>query len=330
LERHATRPSAAGSSVALGSGGERLLESITRRDHLRRLLGLAGAALTFPGLAHSLAGCIGSNADEPAVDYPDLGRTTVDPLLAHKLSLTFDDGPSAAYTRDIVDTLDKYGVKAAFFCMGKSILGNRELLDYEQQRGHQVCNHSFYHEPQPSLSEAVFKHRLRAVKENIGDSDQSRLLFRFPYGAAGREQLRYLREVTFDGKSYVTVGWHIDSQDWEFGSGYPETSSSTSILQDSDQCGGMANPFQQDYVGWCQFIARKKTGGVMLFHDIQQITRDRLGEIITGLIDPKKHWDSLTPNVRKTYDSYYNCAGVDPLYALELVPLTGGTWPSYV
>ena len=36
----------------------------------------------------------------------------------HKVYLTFDDGPSA-YTDDILDILDSYGVKATFFVVGK-------------------------------------------------------------------------------------------------------------------------------------------------------------------------------------------------------------------
>lgn len=283
-------------------------------------------------LAVVLLSCVGTNDDDSPVDpekYPDKGRTAVDPVKRGLLTLTFDDGPSAAYTHDIMDVLERHHAPATFFIVGKNIPGNRDLLAEQHSRGFQVCNHSYYHEVQPTLSEAEFKQRVQAVKLNIGDNDSGRLFFRFPYGAAGDDQLRWLSEIDVDGKHYRPVGWNLDSQDWEFGGTYPAAPFSNYVLDDAGTCRGDPNPFQRDYVGWTQFIARKTGGGLMLFHDIQQITHDNLDRVLTGFESPAKYWASLAPDTAATYMRYYACMKVDPTLVFQFQSLYGGASPSF-
>jgi peptidoglycan-N-acetylglucosamine deacetylase len=62
-----------------------------------------------------------------------------------RVSLTFDDGPNDPYTLRIADQLDRRGVKATFFMIGRSLEARpgiaRELLS----RGHLVGAHSYSH-----------------------------------------------------------------------------------------------------------------------------------------------------------------------------------------
>ena len=44
------------------------------------------------------------------------------------VALTFDDGPDQRYTGKILDILKKYNVKAVFFCIGKKIVNNEQLI----------------------------------------------------------------------------------------------------------------------------------------------------------------------------------------------------------
>jgi peptidoglycan/xylan/chitin deacetylase (PgdA/CDA1 family) len=267
-----------------------------------------------------LTACVGTNADDLPVNpesYPDKGRTAVGPVERGVLMLTFDDGPSPLYTRDIMTVLASHHAPATFFVIGKNIPGNRDLLAEEQARGFQIGNHTYYHEVQPALTEAEFKQRLGAVKVNIGDHDNDRLLFRFPYGAAGDDQLRWLSEVDFAGNHYKAVGWNLDSQDWDFGATYPEAPFSQYVLDDGPTCGPDANPFQHDYVGWTQYIARKTKGGVMLFHDIQEITHDNLDAVLTYFEDPARYWGELSPATASLYQRYYACTKVDGTLAFH-------------
>lgn len=63
---------------------------------------------------------------------------------AHKVYLTFDDGPSI-YTQDILDILDKYDVKATFFVLGKENDSAREAMKRIVEDGHTLAMHSYTH-----------------------------------------------------------------------------------------------------------------------------------------------------------------------------------------
>lgn len=62
----------------------------------------------------------------------------------HRVYLTFDDGPSI-YTDDILEILDRYGVKATFFVVGKESDSEKEALTMIVDGGHTLGMHSYSH-----------------------------------------------------------------------------------------------------------------------------------------------------------------------------------------
>lgn len=80
-------------------------------------------------------------ADKPG---NDAAEEAAEVTAAHKVYLTFDDGPSK-YTEDILDILDRYGVKATFFVVGKESGSSREALQEIVARGHTLGMHSYSH-----------------------------------------------------------------------------------------------------------------------------------------------------------------------------------------
>ena len=46
----------------------------------------------------------------------------------HTVYLTFDDGPIPEVTPWVLDTLDRYGIKATFFMVGENVERHPELL----------------------------------------------------------------------------------------------------------------------------------------------------------------------------------------------------------
>jgi peptidoglycan/xylan/chitin deacetylase (PgdA/CDA1 family) len=275
--------------------------------------------------------CIGTNDSErplQPLDYPTLGRTTVDPIVPGVLHLTFDDGPGP-YTRHVIDVLNQHGIQATFFVVGRSISGYRDVLEYARHAGHLIANHSYGHEIQPSLSEATFKYRVWATKQNIGESDQGQLFFRFPYGAAGPEQLQWLLDTPFDGKTYRVVGWHADSQDFTFKATADDAIPHSAVVAAEPPCGGQKTPFSHDPLGYAQYAARKTRGGVMLFHDIQDITSEHLDEIINGFLRPESYWSTVPPATSQQYLKFYACMHVDPNLPFSFTALQSGTFPSY-
>jgi peptidoglycan/xylan/chitin deacetylase (PgdA/CDA1 family) len=63
------------------------------------------------------------------------------------VALTFDDGPAQPTTRQIIDLLDKYSVKATFFVSGANALSYPEIIREIIARDHIIGNHSFHHNP---------------------------------------------------------------------------------------------------------------------------------------------------------------------------------------
>lgn len=64
----------------------------------------------------------------------------------HKtIALTFDDGPVPLYTQQILDILDRYRIKATFFCIGDNARRYPELIREIVARGHTLGNHTQSH-----------------------------------------------------------------------------------------------------------------------------------------------------------------------------------------
>jgi peptidoglycan/xylan/chitin deacetylase (PgdA/CDA1 family) len=59
--------------------------------------------------------------------------------------LTFDDGPTAGVTEEVLNVLAQYGAKAAFFCLGRQVMQHPELYARILAEGHRVGNHSYNH-----------------------------------------------------------------------------------------------------------------------------------------------------------------------------------------
>jgi peptidoglycan/xylan/chitin deacetylase (PgdA/CDA1 family) len=62
-----------------------------------------------------------------------------------EIALTIDDGPNPDVTPQVLDLLDRYGVKATFFCVGKTAARYPDLCRIIAMRGHAVENHSQHH-----------------------------------------------------------------------------------------------------------------------------------------------------------------------------------------
>jgi peptidoglycan/xylan/chitin deacetylase (PgdA/CDA1 family) len=72
------------------------------------------------------------------------------PLADHEVILTFDDGPEAATTPEVLEALAKECVRATFFVIGRKVEETPELARREAVEGHTVAHHTFTH-PQPTL-----------------------------------------------------------------------------------------------------------------------------------------------------------------------------------
>ena len=135
-----------------------------------------------------------------------------------KVALTFDDGPSAEYTPQILDELKRLQVPATFFVCGDNAARFPQLIQREWKEGHELGNHTFSH---PNLA-AVSRERAvmeitstkRALQSVLG---RSTLWFRAPYHADAEpstaDEVGPLVIATQLG--YAAVGELIDPRDWD-------------------------------------------------------------------------------------------------------------------
>jgi peptidoglycan/xylan/chitin deacetylase (PgdA/CDA1 family) len=67
------------------------------------------------------------------------------------VALTFDDGPDAENTPALLTLLAARNVRATFFCVGKRVAQQAELVKRMAATGHKIENHTFAHSPATNI-----------------------------------------------------------------------------------------------------------------------------------------------------------------------------------
>lgn len=76
---------------------------------------------------------------------PNLTRLPAPAAARGEIALTFDDGPDPDVTPKVLDLLDRYDMKASFFCIGTKARAFPAIVQDIARRGHTVENHSDRH-----------------------------------------------------------------------------------------------------------------------------------------------------------------------------------------
>ena len=74
--------------------------------------------------------------------------------------LTFDDGPSAALTMQIVELLGQYEARATFFMLGERMNAHPEIVDIVTSCGHEIGIHMMRDEPSILLDSKTFNSQM--------------------------------------------------------------------------------------------------------------------------------------------------------------------------
>ena len=77
------------------------------------------------------------------------------------MALTFDDGPNTAWTPQLLEVLDKHGVKATFFSIGHYAREQPSLLREVAAAGHAIGNHTYTHVTMPLHTDETIRRELR-------------------------------------------------------------------------------------------------------------------------------------------------------------------------
>lgn len=134
-----------------------------------------------------------------------------------RVYLTFDDGPSI-YTRDILDILKRYNVKATFFVTGMNESKYDERLQEIVEEGHSLGIHTYSHvysEVYKSLED--FKYDFNKIRDYIMEhTGEDVKLYRFP-GGSGNGVVSYeTREQIMDWleeEGVIYFDWNVSSGD---------------------------------------------------------------------------------------------------------------------
>ncbi len=118
--------------------------------------------------------------------------------------LTFDDGPNPKSTAKILKLLEKYKLKATFFCLGDSVEKETALFQLLIEKEHAIGSHSYSHAN-------AWKH---SHKDYVKDVDKANSiiqsnLFRPPYGRLKWRDYRALKS------KYKIVMWSVMPGDWD-------------------------------------------------------------------------------------------------------------------
>jgi peptidoglycan/xylan/chitin deacetylase (PgdA/CDA1 family) len=131
-----------------------------------------------------------------------------------RVTLTFDDGPVAPYTEQILDILRERKIAASFFVCGKNVERYPEIIRRICAEGHTLGNHTYTHPFLYFRSRANMAAEIdrtqKAIEKITGFAPK---LFRPPYGARWVGLYRVLTD-----RGMTMVQWSDDGCDWKYGS----------------------------------------------------------------------------------------------------------------
>ena len=171
------------------------------------------------------------------------------------LYLTFDAGYENGCTGEILDVLQKHGVKAAFFLVGTYMEKNADLVRRMAEEGHIVGNHTMHHRNMSQIADpAVFEKELRDVETVYKEVTGRELpkFYRPPQGIYSQENLKQAKAL-----GYRTVFWSLAYVDWN-----------------NDK-----QPTREEALG--KLIPRTHDGAVVLLHSTSRTNADILDELLT-------------------------------------------------
>lgn len=199
--------------------------------------------------------------------------------------LTFDDGPGG-YTESILNTLDKYGVKATFFVTNQ-FPSKQYLIGEEARRGHTVGIHTYSHKWNIYDSVEAYMNDFNAISDIVvNETGIKPYIFRFPGGSSNTVSKSHcLGIISTLANQLVSEGYAYF--DWNVSSGDAEGASTSKIV--SNVKSGMKN----------------HNTSVVLMHDIKKNTASALDEILSYGVNNGYTFKTLTTS---SYGAHHNIA----------------------
>ncbi|MFP4250557.1 MAG: polysaccharide deacetylase family protein [Armatimonadota bacterium] len=175
-----------------------------------------GRRVMVPGVYHTRRTRVDARTGRPV----EIELALAEPRLVHshrvpgehppRIALTFDDGPSATYTPQLLDIFAEHGARCTLFTLGRLVGSHKQILRRAEQQGNEIAIHSWWHASYTGLSNAEIRAdiaRCRAALEGV--AEQPVRWLRPPYGNADAR----VRQVINDAGLRVAM-WSVDPLDW--------------------------------------------------------------------------------------------------------------------
>lgn len=134
-----------------------------------------------------------------------------------QLMLTFDDGPDARFTPELLDLLSKEGVPATFFAVGSNIVKNPEVFKRTIREGHMMANHSMFHSDFWAHDDAYNREEIIGTDRVMrGTDNYATRLFRIPTGDPENNSLALLQAQQL---GFLHINMDLDTLDWDVAPG---------------------------------------------------------------------------------------------------------------
>ncbi|MCL2363037.1 MAG: polysaccharide deacetylase family protein [Defluviitaleaceae bacterium] len=146
-------------------------------------------------------------------DYSPASTTprVIDPTRP-MVALTFDDGPAARNTAQILDVLEAHQSSATFFVVGNRIRYHEPLVRRMHDNGFEVVGHSWNHANMTRLTDYEIRSQIliphNTIEKTVGGAVP--FIFRAPYGAVNAAVRVMSQELGF-----ALIDWSVDPRDWE-------------------------------------------------------------------------------------------------------------------
>nr|WP_174805324.1 MULTISPECIES: polysaccharide deacetylase family protein [Enterococcus] len=175
-------------------------------------------------------------------------ETVQDPTVK-SIAISFDDGPGATTTPQLLQILKEKNVHATFFVLGENTVQHPEIVKQTAEAGHEIGNHTYDHQDLATLSAQSITEEVTKTDTEIKKATGKTPTFvRPPYGS-----------ITSVGASVIQraiIEWSVDSEDWK-------TRNPDLILQ--------------------KIQATVYDGAIILFHDIYPETIRAVPQVIDYL-----------------------------------------------
>jgi peptidoglycan/xylan/chitin deacetylase (PgdA/CDA1 family) len=133
------------------------------------------------------------------------------PTTRKVVALTFDDGPSAAWTPYVLEILRSRGVRATFCMVGSAVAKAPEVAAQVVAAGHQLCNHTQSHDL--GLAEAD----QARVDAEVRGGRATMVAAGLPEPAYYRPPGGYLSDAVVSiarDQGERVLMWKVDTRDW--------------------------------------------------------------------------------------------------------------------